>query len=75
MCNASPNRTKLSPATLSGLTTSSWPTDAAVCVTTTPEDCGLQGELEAPASEAVLLETSEICGLIGELEAPALEAN
>ena len=75
MCNASPNRTKLSPATSSGLTPLFWPTDAAVCVATTPEDCGLKGELEAPASEAVLQETTEICRLIGELEAPALEAD
>ena len=75
MCNVSPNRTKLSLATSSGLTPSSWPTDAAACVATTPEDCGLGGELEAPASEAVLQETAETCGLKGELEAPALEAD
>ena len=75
MCSASPNRTKLSPAISSGLTPSSWQTDSAVCVATTPKDCGLQGELEALASEAVLQETAEICGLIGELEAPALEAD
>ena len=74
MCNASPHKTKLSPATSSGLTPS-WPTDAAVCVATTPEDCGLRGELEAQASEAVLQETTEICRLIGELEAQALEAD
>ena len=64
-----------SPATPSGLTPSSWQADVAVCVATTPEDCGLQGELEAPASEAVLQETAKICGLIGVLEAPALEAD
>ena len=74
MRNASPNRTKFSPATSSDLTPSSWPTDDAMCVATTPEDCRLQEELEAPASEAVLQETTEICGLIGKLEAPALEA-
>ena len=75
MCNASPTRTKLSPATSSGLTPSSWPADVAVCVATIPEDCRLRGELEAPASEAVLHETTEICRLIRELEAPALEAD